>query len=128
MSIGPNRIVQSIFGLVLITFSLMPVFGWEPPPVSSAAQPMQQAILSAGYIIPLILVVYFLVGLSWLLGQFVALSAVVLFPITLNIVLFHSLLNRAPFGLVAAFLLLSINLYMLFERRASYRQVLDRNG
>ena len=89
---------------------------------------MQDAIVSSGYIIPVILIVYFSVGISWLLGQFVALSAIVLFPISLNIVLFHLVLNRAPFGLAAAFFLLVVNLYMLFRSRGAYRQLLNRNG
>jgi hypothetical protein len=95
MQIDPHRIIQSLFGAVLITFALIPLFGWEPPPVTSEAELMQEAILSSGYIIPVILIVYLEAGLSWLFGQFVALSAVLLFPISLNIVLFHSILNRA---------------------------------
>lgn len=128
MRMGPDRIVQIVFGIVLIVFFLMPVFGWEPPPVSAGAQPMQQAISSSGYVMPVILTVYLLVGLSWLFGYFVALSAVVLFPITLNIVLFHAVLNRTPFGLVAGSLFLVVNLCVLYQMRESYARLLHPNS
>ena len=121
---GPHRWVQAIFGATLIAFSLMPALGWEPPPVRPAAEALQQALFASGYIIPVVLVVYFAVGLSWLLDRFVPLAAIVLFPVSLNIVLFHSMLNRTPFSLTAAFGLFAVNLFMLYSSRAAYRPLL----
>jgi putative oxidoreductase len=128
MRIGPKRIVQAVFGGILIAFSLTPLFGWEPPPVQPGAQLMQEALLSSGYIIPIILIVYFLVGISWIANRFVPLSAVVLFPISLNILLFHWVLNRTAFSLVAATLLFAVNLYMLYQSRRAYSSLLKTYG
>ena len=128
MLFTPKRFLQLIFGATLIAFCLMPLFGWEPPPVRDEARPMQEAIASSGYIIPLILIVYLLVGLSWVFQRYVALSAVVLFPISLNIVLFHSVLSRSAFGLVVAWALLAVNIYMLFLSRSAYERLLDRRS
>ena len=128
MRIGPQRIIQAVLGAILIAFSLMPLFGWEPPPVRPGAQLMQEAIFSSGYIIPIILIVYVLVGISWIANLFVPLSAVVLFPISLNIFLFHWVLNRTAFSLVAATLLFAVNLCMLYQSRRAYRALLKTYG
>ena len=128
MRIGPERIIQALLGAILIAFSLTPLFGWEPPPVQPGAQLMQEALLSSGYIIPIILVVYFLVGTSWIANLFVPLSAVVLFPISLNILLFHWVLNRTAFSLAAATLLFAVNLYMLYQSRRAYSALLKTYG
>ena len=128
MRIGLNRIAQALFGAILVGFSLMPLFGWEPPSVQPQAQPMQEALLSSGYIIPVILIVYFVVGISWISNLFVPLSSVVLFPISFNILLFHWTLNRTPFSLTAASLLGAVNLYMLYQCRLAYGPMLKLRG
>ena len=120
-----HRIVQGIFGLILIAFSLTPIFGWEPPPVEPGAESMRDALFESGYLIPIILIVYFLVGVSWLFDRFVPLTAIVLFPISLNILLFHALVNQAPFGLIVATALICANVYMLVRNVSSYRQLLQ---
>lgn len=128
MLLTPHRVAQFIFGAMLIMFSLMPLFGWEPPPVRDEARQMQEAILSSGYVIPVILIVYFSAGLSWVFDRYVALSAIVLFPISVNIELFHFVLNRSAFGLVVGSVLLAVNLYMLYRNRSAYERLLDRQS
>ena len=120
MRIGMHRITQGLLGLILIGFSMTPLFGWEPPPVATGAELMRDAIVGSGYILPLILIVYLVVGVSWLVNRFVPLSALILFPICVNILLFHTILNREPFGVIAAALLFLANVYILVRNLPSY--------
>ena len=120
MPIGVQRIVQGVLGSILIGFSVTPLFGWEPPPVASRAEFMRDAIFGSGYILPVILIVYFVVGMSWLVNRFVPLAALILFPISVNILLFHTILNREAFGVIAAMLLFSANVYMLVRNFPAY--------
>lgn len=122
---SPHRIIQGLFGLMLIGFSLTPLFGWQPPPAEEGAQLMRDAVFESGYIIPIILLVYFVVGVSRLIDRFVPLTALMLFPISLNILLFHAMLNRAPFGLIAAVLFFLVNVYMLVRNLRSYAALLS---
>lgn len=120
----PHTIFQAIFGLVLLAFVGMGVFGWEPPEVLPAAVPLRDAIFGSGYLIPVILLVYLVSGLTFLTNRFVALGSIALFPVSLNILLFHSILNRQPPSVGIASALFLANVWMLFRSRAAYRDVL----
>lgn len=125
MRLRLHTIFQALFGVVLLVFVGMGVMGWEPPPVLPEAEPFQNAILSAGYVLPVILLVYFLTGMSFLANRFVALGSIVLFPVSLNILLFHATLNATPRSISMASALFLANVYMLFRSRAAYRLLLN---
>jgi putative oxidoreductase len=103
----------------------MGIFGWEPPPVLPGAEAFQNAILGSGYVIPVVLLVYFLTGVSFLANRFVALGSIALFPVSLNILLFHVTLNPTPRSVSFASVLFLANVYMLFRSRAAYRLLLN---
>ena len=85
--------VRVAFGVELVVFSAMPLFGWEPPEAPPAGQAFQSAILDS-YVATLIQLVYLGSGLAYLANRYVALATVVLLPVALNIVLFHVFLFR----------------------------------
>ncbi len=85
--------VRVAFGVELVVFSAMPLFGWEPPEAPPAGQAFQSAILDS-YVAMLIQLVYLGAGLAYLANRYVALATVVLMPVVLNIVLFHIFLFR----------------------------------
>lgn len=124
MRLKPHTVFQALFGAVLLIFVAMGVFGWRPPPVLPRAEAFQNAILGSGYVIPVILLVYFLTGLSFLANRFVALGSLVWFPVSLNILLFHVTLNPTPRSVTIASVLFLANVYMLFRSRAAYRLLL----
>lgn len=118
-----------LFGAVLLYWSSLGLTGWEPPPVHDKAVALRDAIFASGYLIPAVLVVYFLVGISFLANRLVPLSAVVLFPVSLNILLFHSFVNPNPRSLSIAGALTIANTIMLFQHRTAFCELLKvRSG
>jgi putative oxidoreductase len=61
------------------------------------------------------------VGIAFLAGKFVPLATVVIFPITLNIVLFHAFL--APEGMLVPVIILLGNLFLAFRYRENYQSI-----
>ncbi len=115
-------IYQRIFGVLLIVFVGMDVFGWEPPPIATEAQPLWDAIIGSGYIMPVVIATYGISGLAFLFDRFAALGAVLLTPVSLNILLFHSFLN--PSSIPFAITFFACNALMLYIYRASYSSLL----
>ena len=113
-----------LFGLLLLAWVGLPFTGWHPPPVAPQAQALRDALRGSGYIFPAVLFVYFIVGLSYLSGRYVALASVVLFPVSLNILMFHTFLNPNAHSLMFAGLLFLANLGMLWLHRDAYAELL----
>jgi len=61
-------------------------------------------------------------AIAFLSGRFVQLAAVVIFPITVNILLFHAFLE--PSGLPVSILLLLGNLFLAWNYRDRYKSLL----
>lgn len=61
-------------------------------------------------------------AIAFLSGRFVPLAAVVIFPITVNILLFHAFLE--PSGLPVSILLLLGNLFLAWNYRDRYKSLL----
>ena len=113
-----------VFGAVLLFWTVLGLTGWEPPPVAEDALVLRDAIFSSGYLIPTVLTVYFLAGISFLSNRFVALASVILFPVSLNIFLFHSIMNPNLRSLSIAGALIIANSIMLFEHRSALHELL----
>ena len=92
MALAQN-IFQRLFGLTLIIFVGMDIFGWQPPAVVPEAQPLWDAIIDSGYIMPVVILTYAICGVAFLSNQFAPLATVVLVPVSVNIFLYHLFLN-----------------------------------
>ena len=110
------------FGVMLIAFAGMMTFGWDPPDVPARAGALRDQLAEAGYVFPTIAIVYLAVGVSYVAGRFVALATIVLFPITLNVVLFHAFLVPETLHLTA--FLVVPQVVMLCACREAYRPLL----
>ncbi len=119
MSIRPPDALLRLIGLMFLGFFLMWALDWELPSVPPAADSFRSALLQAGYIFPVIALVYLLVGLACVTDRFVPLAAVVLFPVTLNIVLYHLFLVQSKTPLTA-FVVLP-NAFLAYISRAAYK-------
>lgn len=117
-------IFRVFFGIVLMVWVGMGVFGWEPPPVSSESEKLRDAIFESGYIIPSVLTVYFVAGISFLLNRFAPLASVLLFPVSLNIFMFHSFMNPNARSLSIAGALLAANCVLIYRYRQAYLPIL----
>ena len=120
------RIVRILFGLMLLVFFAMGLglFGWAPPVASEAGRPLQDAIAGSGYILPIIQATYLFAGVSYLANRYVALASVILFPVSVNILLYHLFLDPGGVTLLAALALFLPNLFMLYVCRAAYAPLL----
>ena len=119
-----TNIFHRLFGAVLVIFVGMYIFQWEPPPISREAQPLWDAIIGSGYIMPIVILVYLITGLAMLANRYVPLAAVLLTPVSFNIFLFHSFLNPRSIPFAAIFFI--ANLALLYIHRSSFRELLRR--
>jgi hypothetical protein len=117
------NIFQRLFGSVLVLFVGMDLFGWEPPPVTPEAQPLWDAIIEAGYIMPVVMVTYGICGVAFIADRFAPLASILLAPVSLNILLFHSFLNPSSIPFAGTFFV--CNALMLYIHRSSYSELLS---
>jgi uncharacterized membrane protein YphA (DoxX/SURF4 family) len=116
-------VVRVLMGLLFLTsvigyfFQLMP-----QPELGGNALLFVTGLGASGYLLPFVKVVELLVSISFFTGKFVPLAAVVIFPITINILLFHAVL--APDGLIVPAFLFLGNIFLAYGYRKNYQGVL----
>ncbi len=117
-------ILRIICGALVFASGLMGlgILGWEPPIAGPEARPFQIAMHNAGYFVPIMTAVFLVSGLSFILDRYVALAAIMLFPVSLNILLFHTVLEAGQ--IPVAVLFFAINCFMLWYRREAYAALL----
>ena len=77
---------------------------------------------AAGYLMPLVKALELICGVAFLTNRFVPLATVVIFPITLNIVLFHAFM--APEGMIMPIVMLFSNLFLAYVHHDKYSTLL----
>jgi putative oxidoreductase len=116
-------IVRVLMGLMFVFASVVVLFKLMPTPEpKGAVKTFMDGIEATVYLLPFIKLTELFCGISFLVGRFVPLATIIIFPIVLNIFLFH--LFVAPEGLVMAILLLLGNLFLAFYYRNNYRSLL----
>ena len=75
----------------------------------------------SGYMMTTVKLVEFICAIAFLSGRFVPLATVVIFPITVNILLFHAFLE--PSGLPVALLLMIGNFFLAWFYRDRYKSL-----
>ena len=119
METVPTKIVRGLLGALLLFTGLNKLFGFVPDPShEGGAAALMAALTSAGYIMPLVVVIEIGCGVSFVTGRFVALAAIVLAPVTVNIVLFHAVLD--PAGGVPAFFVGAATIYLITVNFSKY--------
>lgn len=106
-----------LFASVVYFFDLMP-----QPEVTGNMKVFNEGLAASGYIMTLIKVLELICSLFLISGFFIPLVTVVIFPITLNIFMVHTLL--APQGLPIAIFMLAGNLFLAYYYRKSYEPML----
>jgi len=114
------RTVQVIFGLILIVFGSNVFLEFMPvPEFNEAAGAYLGALFATGYIFPIMAILWILVGLLFIFNKCSPLGAVIIFPISLNILLFHIFLDST--GLTFGLIIFILNIYLLYVHWNSYR-------
>jgi uncharacterized membrane protein YphA (DoxX/SURF4 family) len=94
----------------------------EPEPTGSV-KIFNDGIVASVYLMPTVKIFELLCAIAFLSGRFVPLATVVIFPIILNILLFHAFLQ--PEGVpLAAFLLIG-NLFLAYYYQDRYKAILS---
>jgi len=116
-------VARVILGLVFLVFGLNGFLHFIPQsPMPGRAGELVGGLFSAGYVFPLLFVIYIASGVALLSGRFVPLALVVLAPIIVNIVAIHLFL--APSGIPLAVLVLGLEIFLAWTYRAAFRSVL----
>lgn len=117
-------IVRVILGIIFTAFSLAFFFKLMPAQeMTGNTQIFMTGLFATGYIMPVVKFLELFCGLAFLSGRLVPLAAVVIFPITLNIFLFHVFLE--PTGLVIPAILMIGNVFLALYYRDRYQMVLQ---
>ncbi len=120
-----NIILKVLFCLLLIS-PILGVLGIFPPPTADLYNTPQafafiEMLMQTKYISYLIAIVFAL-AIVLVATKRTALAALLVFPITLNIICFHAFLDGGLFttGAIMANVLLLLNLYFLWQNRSHY--------
>ncbi|QEC75880.1 DoxX family membrane protein [Mucilaginibacter ginsenosidivorax] len=107
-------IARILLGLVFVVFGLNFFFHFIPmtgqPPMPPKAQAFSGGLFGSGYFFQYMKVIEIVGGLFLLINRYTALFVLVLFPISLNIFLFHTLL--APAGMPIGLAVVILNLFL----------------
>lgn len=106
-----------LFASVVVLFKLMP----QPEPTGEV-KVFMEGMAASGYLMTLVKITELICAIAFISGFFVPLAAVVIFPIIVNIFMFHLFLS--PEGLPLAILLLLGNLFLAYYYRDRYKAML----
>jgi uncharacterized membrane protein YphA (DoxX/SURF4 family) len=95
---------------------------FDTPETTGSVKIFNDGIAASIYLMPTVKIFELLCALAFLSGRFVPLATVVIFPITLNIFLFHAFLDSS--GLLIPALLLIGNLFLAWYYREKYKGLL----
>jgi len=112
-------------GFVFFSAGLMGLLNVMPPPsepMPEGALAFGAAMMSTGYLFPLIKGTETLAGALLLCNRFVPLALTLLAPVLVNIFLFHAFLTPGQVGTPIA--LLCLELFLAWTYRAAYRALL----
>lgn len=124
-----NIVLKVVLALLLVT-PILGVLGVFPPATpdlynTPEAYDFIMMLTNAGYVM-WIMAIVFLISLVLIIKDKMALVALLLFPITLNIIAFHAFLDGGLFkmGALMGVVLFLINLYFLWQNRSRYKALL----
>lgn len=114
------RTVQIIFGLYLIFSGVISYIVEMPaPPYNEAGLAFLNALFATGYVVYLISIIFVIAGLMFIFNKWSAFGAVLLAPITFNILLFHIFLDFTAWW--GALIILIPNIYLLVIHWPRYK-------
>jgi putative oxidoreductase len=120
-------IVRTLIGLLFLVSAIGFFFNLMPKPaLGEGAMAFVMGLGASGYLMPLVKVIEILCAIAFISGRFVPLATVVIFPITLNILLFHAVL--APEGVAVPIFLFIGNLFLAYAYRKNYESIVVSKG
>ena len=117
-------VVCLLFGLMMINAGFNKLFHYMPMPenMPEKAANTFKALMAIGWLMPLVAIVEIVGGLLFIIPKTRALGAIVIFPIMVGIVLYNVFTDTSSMAM--AFVFFAVNLYVIFENRSKYSQLL----
>lgn len=116
------RTIQIILGLYLIFIVAAGIFQFLPPPqFNESGMAFLTAMFATGYLTYLMQIVFFLAGLMFVFNRWSAFGALLLVPITVNIVAFHIFLDFTGWWMALIFAIL--NVYLIAIHWPRYKMI-----
>ena len=118
-------VARILLGLPLFASGLAGLLNLTPQPATplpEGAMAFTEALMKSGYMLQLIFMTQFIVGVFLLINRFVPLALVLFAPFIVNAMAFHTFLLREGLPIAAVFLLLE--LYLAFQYRKYFSSVL----
>jgi putative oxidoreductase len=114
-------IFRILLGFIYLVFGLDYFLHYIPyqPMHTGKAAALKTGLMETGYIYPMMKAIQIVGGLSLLINRYAPFSAVVLFPISLNVFLFHTIL--VPSGWLMGVFLIVPNLFLGYAYRQYYK-------
>lgn len=113
-----------ILGLILIVMALNGIFNFfDMGMMPDSAMAFVGAIMGTGYLWGLLKIIELIVGLALLLNKFTPLASLALFPVSLNILLFHLFL--APHAMLLGLIVFLLNVHLLYVYADRYKPLLE---
>ncbi|RBQ02292.1 DoxX family membrane protein [Pedobacter miscanthi] len=109
-----------LFASVSFFLNLMP----KAPEMTPAQTSFMTGIMASVYLFPLIKVTELLGGILLLINRTAPLAALIIFPVTLNIFLYHAFLGPKDLPMVGVMLL--FNLFLFYAYRAKYLPIVSK--
>ena len=117
-------VARVLLGLIFLVFGLNGFLNFLPmPPMPAQAMSFVTALAQSGYFFPMHKSIETVCGALLILGLYAPLAVVMLFPITINIFVFHFFL--APDGLPLALAIIILELYLVYAFRDCYTDILS---
>ena len=116
-------ISRILLGFIYLVFGLDYFLHFIPyqPNHTGRVAAFKSALVGVGYFYPMIKSIQVVGGISLLINRYAAFSAVAVFPISLNVFLYHTIL--VPSGWLMGVLLLVPNLFLGYAYRKYYNGI-----
>lgn len=119
--------IRTIIGLLLVFVSIAYFFNLFPDLANTGDfKAIQLGLISSVYLMPMVKTIELLCGISYLSGQYVALSNLIVLPVSTNILFINFFLN--PNGLPLAVFVFFGNIFLIYAHWKSYKSLFNRKS
>ncbi|MEP5613741.1 MAG: DoxX family protein [Cyclobacteriaceae bacterium] len=118
-------VARYLLGLIFLVFGLNGFLGFLPQPdMGPEAGAFMGALVSTGYFFPMVKLLEVVSGILLLTGKYVPLAIAILGPITLNIFMFHAVME--PGGLPIAIVVFGANILLAVANKDKFKGVFSK--
>ena len=119
-----TQIIRILLGVVLVLFAANALFIHAfKPKMKPEAGKLIEAFRSSGYLLTFVQWTELIVGVLLITGYFTPLALLVLFPVSVNILLFHVFVSRSVFG--PGLIIFLFNTFLLWAYRSDFINLLN---